>query len=185
MLAPKYCQAKIVNNKLLCIQRKRRRDKKRQNVSAKCFSLYPPINCSSTSSRKDPNASWGFPLESSSEATALFVLRMHRRLGLEEPLDDRSVPVEGCVVQRCFASGAAPPWPKPAGRTRRNGREEKFWENFGTSKVKVLEIVATQTASWTQGTLWFWDVLRSSRSHRVGWKTCCLWYSIEAVSVDN
>ena len=54
-----------------------------------------------------------------------------------------------------------PEGPKPAGRTQRNGRGEKIWENLGTSKVEVLENVDTQTPLWTYGTLLFWNVLRS------------------------
>ena len=38
-----------------------------------------------------------------------------------------------------------PHGPSPANRTQRNGRGEKLWENFGTSKVEVLEIVDIPT----------------------------------------
>ena len=85
-----------------------------------------------------------FPRKSSSEAAAVFVLRIHRCLGLEKPLDDLVVAVPGCAMQRCPASGATAQGPSPAGRTQRNRREEKLWENFGTSKVEVLEIAATE-----------------------------------------
>ena len=64
-----------------------------------------------------------FPSKSSSEATAEAVLRIHGRLGLEEPLDNHFVALQGCVVQRCFASGAAAPRPKPAGRTEPRGEK--------------------------------------------------------------
>ena len=47
-----------------------------------------------------------FP-QSSSEATAVLVLRIHSRLGLEEPLDNPDMAVESCEVQRRRASGAA------------------------------------------------------------------------------
>ena len=84
--------------------------------------------------------------KSSSEATAMFVLRIHGRLGLEEPLDDHFVALQGCVVQRCFASGAAAPRPKPASRTEPRGTKgrkslKQFWRlkyqisgNCGQSK---------------------------------------------------
>ena len=47
-----------------------------------------------------------FP-QSSSEATAVLVLRIHSRLGLEELLDNPDMAVESCEVQRRRASGAA------------------------------------------------------------------------------
>ena len=83
------------------------------------------------------------PPISSSEATAGFVLRIHGRLGLEEPLDHGIVAVDGCEVQRCYASGAAARG-QATGRTQTKGRE-----NFGASKVKVLKIGATQNPLWT------------------------------------
>ena len=77
---------------------------------------YPPktstINISSTSSRKDPIASRGFSLQNpSSEATAIVVLRIHRCLGLEEPLHNPLCTFQGCEEQRCRASGADGPRP--------------------------------------------------------------------------
>ena len=72
-----------------------------------------------------------FPLQSASEATALFVLRMHSCLGLEELLNHRNVAVRGCQMQRCFASGAAARGPKARRQnpTERKGRKilRKFW----------------------------------------------------------
>ena len=67
----------------------------------------------------DPIASGGFP-----QILAFVVLRMHGRLGLEEPLDDPIVAVLGCKVQRCFASGAA-----AQGQPRRQNRNERKWKN--------------------------------------------------------
>jgi len=82
---------------------------------------------------------------SSSEATTVVVLCIHGRLRLEEPLDHGIMAFAGCPVQRCFASGAAARG-QATGRTQQNeGR--KFGENLGTSKVEVLEIVATQKSS--------------------------------------
>ena len=65
----------------------------------------------------------GFPPKSSSEATALFALRIHGRLRLEEPLDHGIVAVLGCQMQRCFASGAAARG-QAAGRTQQNEGEK-------------------------------------------------------------
>ena len=49
-----------------------------------------------------------FPSQSLSEATALVVLLIHGRLGLEEPFDDGIMAVLGCQKQLwCLASGAA------------------------------------------------------------------------------
>ena len=49
--------------------------------------------------------------------------------------------------------------------TERGG--EKFWENFGASKVKVLEIVATQKPCLDLRNV---VLLRKFWWHRVGWK---------------
>ena len=62
--------------------------------------------------------------EASPQILAFVVLRMHGRLGLEEPLDDPIVAVLGCKVQRCFASGAA-----AQGQPRRQNRNERKWKN--------------------------------------------------------
>ncbi len=83
--------------------------------------------------------SGGFPPKSSSEATALFVLRIHGCLCLEKPLDDQKMTVLGCQMQRRFASGAAA---RP--RARQNPTEpkgEKLWENLGTSKWKFWKLL--------------------------------------------
>ena len=65
--------------------------------------------------------------------------------------------------------------PRPSrrqNRTERRGENsEKIW---GTSKVEVLEIVATQLGELKEHDM--------SWEHRIGWKSCCLWRSIEAVS---
>ena len=60
--------------------------------------------------------------------------------------------VESCQKQWCDASGAAAPG--PSRQAEPNGTKgRKFYENFGASKVEVLEIVA-------RGKLWVWDGLR-------------------------
>ena len=66
------------------------------------------FNISSTSSRKDPiDSGWcSLSPNPSSEATAIFGLRIHSRLGLEEPLNGRNVAVISCQMQRCPTSGA-------------------------------------------------------------------------------
>ena len=66
------------------------------------------------------------PKKSSSEATALVVLRIQGRVSLEETLDHRVVAEEGCEVQRCFALGAAAKLHAEPNETK--GR--KLWENF-------------------------------------------------------
>ena len=103
---------------------------------------------------------------SSSEATTPFVLRIHGRLRLQEPLDHGIVASLGCLVQRCVASGAAARG-QAAGRTQRNEGEKNSGENLGTSKVKVLENVATQKSSLNFRNV---VVLRMFWWHRVGWK---------------
>ena len=95
----------------------------------------------------ESRVSWGFPPKSSSEATALFTgLRIHRRLRLEEPLDHAIVAFVGCPVQRCCASGAAAR-SQATGRTQPNEGEQNSEKILCTSKVEVLEIVATQKSS--------------------------------------
>ena len=79
------------------------------------------------------------------EATAGVVLHIHRCLGLEEPLHNPLCTFQGREKQRCRASGAVAQG-QAAGRTQRNGRGEKFWENLGTSKIESFgNLVAIQT----------------------------------------
>ena len=95
----------------------------------------------------ESHASRDFWPKSSSEATAVFVLCIHGRLRLEEPLDHGIVALLSCEVQRCVASGAAARG-QATGRTQPNEGEKKSQKILGTpKKVKVLEIVATQKSS--------------------------------------
>ena len=109
MVAPKDCQAKIVKRKhLVCMRRGAdvganvltRSIKSENKINDKLEpSKFPPLPHSGPMPQEIP--------QSSSEGTAIFVLRIHSRLGHEEPLNDRLVTVPGCEVQRCRASGAA------------------------------------------------------------------------------
>ena len=154
MLAPKYCQA----------------DNRHKNTErwCKCFET-PSIQNADTAPTTWPIAS-GLrrvsPSNSSSEATAVFLLRIDRCLGLEKPLDNGIVAVPGCVMQRCLASGAAARGPSPQA------------EPDGTKGRKILrKFWAPQI--WKMWSLWtkehcgfemFWG-------HRVGLYTvytCCL-----------
>jgi len=74
----------------------------------------------------------GFPLKSSPEATAANVLRIHGRLGLEKPLQDRNVAVLGCPMQRCPALGAA-------ARRNARGEESKFWKLLSLKNLPGLK----------------------------------------------
>ena len=115
----------------------------------------------------ESHVSWDFPTKSSSEATAIFVLRIHGRLRLEEPLGHGIVAFAGCHVQRCFASGAAARG-QATGRTQQNEGEKNSEKNLGASKVEVLEILATQKTSLDLVNI---VVLRMFWWHRVGWKS--------------
>ena len=92
-------------------------------------------------------ASGGFPTSNpSSEATAIFVLCIHGRLGLEEPLDDHFVALQGCQMQRCFAS--ASPQAEPNGPEGEKNSEKilapqksKFWKLWPKSRFKRLEAI--------------------------------------------
>ena len=91
-----------------------------------------------------------FPRQILLEAMAVFVLRIHGRLRLEEPLDNRVAAVAGCIVQRCVASGAAARGGGPrqaTGRTQQKEGEKNSEKILGTSKVEVLEFVSTQKSS--------------------------------------
>ena len=119
---------------------------------------------------------------SSSEATAVkVILRIHGRLRLEEPLDHGIAAFGGCHVQRCFASGAAARG-QATGRTQRNEGKKNSEKIWAPQKSKFWKFWPLKNPPWTYGTLWFWDVFRMFLWHRVGWKNCCLWCSIEAVS---
>ena len=108
------------------------------------------------------------PPISSSEATAPIVLCIHGRLRLQEPLDHGIMAHGSCLVQRCFASGAAARG-QATGRTPRN-EGEKNSENILGSKVKVSEILATHKSSLN---LRNDVVLRMFWWHRIGWKRPC------------
>ena len=71
-----------------------------------------------------------FSPKSSSEATAVFVLHIHGRLGLQEPRDHGVVAFAGCEVQRCVASRAADP--RPSRRAEPNGMK-------GRKTLRILE----------------------------------------------
>ena len=111
------------------------------------------------------------PPISSSEATAGTVLHIHGRLRLQEPLDHGIVAKLSCLVQRCFASGAAAR-AQATDRTQRKEVEKKSEKILGASKVEVLAFVATQKSSLNFRNI---VVLKMFWWHQVGWKNCCLW----------
>ena len=85
--------------------------KNKTDCWCKCFLIYLPkivknIETLSTFHPLPHDDAMPFP-QSSSEATAVLVLSIHSRLGLEEPLDNPDMAVESCEVQRRRASGAA------------------------------------------------------------------------------
>ena len=94
------------------------------------------------------------PPISPSEATAVFVLCIHGRLRLEEPLDHGIAAFEGLRRTAVCCLGAAARG-QATGRTQRNEGEKNSEKILGTSKVEVLEIVATQTPLWSLRILWF------------------------------
>ena len=95
------------------------------------------------------------PPISSSEATAVFVLRIDGRLRLQEPLDHGIVAVAGCPVQRCSASGAAARG-QATGRTQRNEGEKISEKNWAPQKAKFWKLWPLRNPPWTKGTLCFW-----------------------------
>ena len=101
-----------------------------KTISAKNLK-HQQINISSTSLPSHPSG--GFPRKSSSEEKAIVVLlRIHGCIGLEELLNHGVVAGLGCEVQRCFASGAAAPWPS---------RRQNPAERQGPSKFRCLEAI--------------------------------------------
>ena len=105
MLAPKYCQTKIVNNKLLCIQRGAENvdATKTQNVSAKCCGWY--------SSQK---------LETISTVEPSTV---HTLLPHNDPMPNEGFPwilVRGHGPLR--PANAQLPWPRGAAQPQKRGR---------------------------------------------------------------
>ena len=122
VVTTKYCQAKIDNTKSikkLClgaenIDATNKRSIKSENNLHETLkpSIFQPL------AHNDPMFHEVVSPQSSSEATAHIALRIHVRLGLEEPLDHRVVESAGCQIQRCVASGAAARG-QAAGRTQR------------------------------------------------------------------
>ena len=109
------------------------------------------------------------PPISSSEATAVFVLCIHGRLRLEEPLDHGIVAVPGCRAQRCYASGAAARG-QATGRTQTERRGEKFWENFGHLKSRSFGKCGHSSSFLELRNI---VLLRMFWWHRAGWKRPC------------
>ena len=95
------------------------------------------------------------PPISSFEATAIYVLRIHGRLRLEEPLCHGIVAFPGCQMQRCCASGAAAPRPSHGQNPNRTkGRrisERNFW---APQKSKFWKFWPLKNPPWNSGTLW-------------------------------
>ena len=106
------------------------------------------INISSTSSRKDPIASRRFSSPNPSSRGHGRICPAHPplprpRWAARRRKRCRSRPREAAVWR---LGSCGPRAPKPAGRTQRNGRGEKFWENLGTSKIESFgNLVAIQT----------------------------------------
>ena len=93
------------------------------------------------------------PPISFSGATAHFVLRIHVRLRLEEPLDHRIAAEGSCVEQRCVASGAAARGKPPAEPNGTKGR--KFWDKFWCLKSRSFwKFWPLKNPPWTSGPLW-------------------------------
>ena len=170
--------------------------KKTPNVGANAFWLifstktesntYPKKNLNhqhlhfTFPSQRNPMPQEVFPPKSSSEATAVFVLHIHGRLGLQEPLHHGIVAFPGCEVQRCPASGAADPRRKPPGSTQRERRGEKLWEKiWAPQKSKFWKLWHLKILPGLKLTLWIWDVPGDIELVQ---KNCFLWCSIEAVS---
>ena len=102
------------------------------NIGANVLANFP-INC-------ENNIHQTLEPSTSSFHVPVFVLRIHGRLGLQEPLHHGVVAVAGCLVQRCSASGAREPEAEAAGQNPNGTKGRKISEKIlGTSKVKVLE----------------------------------------------
>ena len=138
---PLYFQTKILDSKRLWPKVCKWFD----TLSKQMWKLYPTKNwtisepsTSSFTSQRNPMFHEVSPPISSSEATAISVLCIHGRLRLEEPLGYGIVASVGCQEQRCPASEAT------ARGQATGSTQTKGTKNFGASKVKVFEIVATQ-----------------------------------------
>ena len=117
----------------------------------------------------------GFPSPyPSSEATAIFVLRIHDRLGLEKPLNDHIVAFLRCLMQRCLASGSRGPMAQ-ALQAEPNGTD---WEkNF----EKILGISKDQNSSLKLNIV----VLRCLEAVELLNKNSCLWSSLVKMAWIN
>ena len=93
---------------------------------------------------------------SSFEATApVRPVASTARLRLQEPLDHGIVAVEGCQVQRRFASGAAVRRPSHGQNPNRNEGEKNIWEKFwAPQKSKFWKLWPLINPPWTSGTMW-------------------------------
>ena len=136
-----------------------------QNNSTKCFGktlstksdVFKRLEPSTVHPRphvKIPLPQEGFPPQIlRPEATAVVSLRIHRCLGLDEPLDDGNVAVPGCELQRCLASGAAARGPQSP-QAEPNGTE---------GEKKSEKILAPQ--KWKSWKLWPLKLLTKVKKH--------------------
>ena len=149
---PLNCRAEILYQKesptreilfFRCIRPRSRNHKEEHqivgaNVLAHSMKTISTKKLEPSTSHPLPHSDPGFPPECLSEAAALVVLRIHGRLGPEEPLDHGIVAEPGCLMQRCPASGAAARG-QAAGRTQRN-EGEKTLRKFGRLKSRSVEM---------------------------------------------
>ena len=91
-----------------------------------------------------------FPQKFSSEATAVFVLGIHGRLGLEELLDHSIVAVFGCYKQRCCTSGPGPTNPQAKTNGTKGENFQKFWAPR-KSNPKLRPLQNSFDMSWGHG----------------------------------
>lgn len=185
MLAPKYCQADNRQQKIYCCKQRDAEnidDEKHRTLVPVFWNTFHKNRQITVHHKSEPSTFHPLPRvppQILSEATAVFVLlRIHSRLGLEKPLDNRTTAAHAgvsCHQQRSPASGAVAPGPKP-GRQNPNGTEgEKTLRKFGHVKKRSFGNCGHSKCSldWKNivKTLWVWDVLSPSS-----------WYFSEAVS---
>ena len=113
-----------------------------------------------------PLAQEGFPSPNpSSEATAAVGLRIHGCLGLQKQLHNPLCAFLGCEVQRCWASGAAAPYPNPAGRTQRNQGEKNSEKILAPQKSVLWKVWPLKLLPGLKEHCGF----EMSWGHRIGW----------------
>ena len=126
-----YFQTEIIDSKRVQLEVSEQSGSQRTTQNSEVFKKLEPSTFHPLRHVKIPLPQEGFPSPNpSSEATTVFALRIHRRLGLDEPLHDQLVALLCCFMQRCCASGSRGPMAQAPQAEPNGTKGEKNFEKI-------------------------------------------------------